>query len=109
MTKGTAIVKSAHFNSLVLHKHINIDGEHFPVTIYGASNEQFDIFVYHVLGLMYMQPEDILKTYNTFAPDDWSDRQDRINAMNVLHDLNNLRKKRSLKAIPLLAEEETAA
>jgi len=107
MAKGTAIVKAAHFNSSVLHKKINI-GEGESPTIYGANDEDFDIFVYRILAQMYMQRGDIINAYNTFAAN-WSDRQNRVDALNELHYLNKLRRKRGLQAIPLLAEEESAA
>lgn len=104
MAKGTPIIKSAHFNSTVLHKRINVAVGDSP-TIYGASNEDFDEFIYRILGQMYTKRGDIINVYNTFA-DDWSDRQHRVNALNELHALNLLRKKRSLKAIPLLLTEK---
>ncbi len=98
------LVVRAHFTSNALENNIMVDSE--LRTVGNASNEEFDEYVYTILGKMYKQKVAMLNRYHTSFDYDWQFKENRIIALNELYAINlahvsDMRK----AAVPLFAEE----
>lgn len=75
-----------------------IDTGEEVITLGQATDEQFDMFVYRILGLLY---GDVIKVYNRrFAKMDWGDIEQRCQAIALLRALITGRKSSGDKQLP---------
>jgi hypothetical protein len=106
MTKGQALARKTHFNEVDLSRKIEVEGKPLPIS--EATAEEFDIWIYQILGKMYKQPGHIQNRYETSFDYDWSYPHYRIIALNEMYALNlgRVRACPSKPKIPLFAEEK---
>lgn len=100
--------KKAHFSEKDLSRKILVGGH--AVVISEVAAEDFDQYIYDILGKMYNKPGHLQNRYDSSFDYDWSYHYYRVMALNELHALNLLRVKAtpSKPAVPLFAEEEPA-
>ncbi len=96
-------VSLPRYDSAVLHRKISVDGQ--TVSVYGATDEDFDGYIFSVLNLMYKSKRKLIDVYNTDLYMDYSDRNNRVIALNELDELNKSRKKNGKSEIVLFVDE----
>ena len=96
--------KTAILSSSLVHKKINVQG--CIVSVYGATDEQFDIYIYDILDKLYTDKTKMIAVRDEAFDYDWGVLDHRIDAMKMLIEINRRRKSNRGIVISLFADEE---
>lgn len=98
--------RKAQFDEDDLSRLILVDGK--SVQVREATAEEFDIYIYHILGRAYRKKGHVLQRYALSFDYDWKYLGCRVLALNELHKLNLARRstRPPRPEIALFIEEE---